>query len=289
MGLFFGKREDKQRTVAPDNPPQKIVGELLSAPSPAVCRMLSYHVANLQGIGTRQEQQDSFSFVNGINVSKMKQRGLLAIVADGMGGMKDGRIAGEMTVDSIKASFEQFDYDADFSEQLFEALRDANDRVFRALDEEGGSTAVVCFFFRGKLWYASVGDSYLFLLRNKQLCRINRPHTLFSLECEKQILRGSVDTHVADSDPEKDALARFIGMEDIEDIDGFVRPMTLSEGDVIMLCSDGVAGVLDPAEIRDCLSLSAPDKMCRGLEQCILEKQRHFQDNYTALIIRCEY
>ena len=52
-------------------------------------RLLSYQVANLQGIGTRERQEDSFAFVNALDVTEMRRKGLLAIVADVMGGLNN--------------------------------------------------------------------------------------------------------------------------------------------------------------------------------------------------------
>ena len=60
-------------------------------PSPVRERLLSYQVANLQGRGTRERQEDSFAFANALDVTEILRRGLLAVVADGMGGLKDGR------------------------------------------------------------------------------------------------------------------------------------------------------------------------------------------------------
>ena len=60
-------------------------------PAPVRERLLSYQVANLQGRGTRERQEDSFAFANALDVTEILRRGLLAVVADGMGGLKDGR------------------------------------------------------------------------------------------------------------------------------------------------------------------------------------------------------
>lgn len=252
-------------------------------------RLLSYNSANLQGIGTRSEQQDGFSFVNAIDVRKIRDYGLLAIVADGMGGMNGGKLAAEMAIDSIRSSFDQIDYDKDLGEQLKKAVLAANERVNERLDGEGGTTAVICLFYREKLYYASVGDSYLYLLRGGTLYRINRPHTVYSMECERQILRDEIDPSVAADHPKREAVASFIGINEMQEIDRFVRPMKLLNGDTIMLCSDGVAGVLDIQQMTKCLSQPTPQLMCKALESCIIAASRKHQDNYTALVIRCEY
>lgn len=291
MGLFSGKKNRPEGvTLSPDTTAGR-VALTPGAPSAAAVprRLLSYRVANLQGIGTRQGQEDSFSFANASDVNQIREKGLLAVVADGMGGMKDGKLASETTVDSIRATFDTFDYGADLSQQLCNALRVANDRVYGILKGTGGSTAVVCLFYDGYLYYASAGDSFLYLLHRGQLTRVNRLHTVFHEECASLIARGSFDPSGPSENPEKKALSMFVGIDELSDIDCFRIPLKLEGEDVLLLCSDGVGDVLSEQEIRESLSLSSPRTMCVALEQLIFSKARKYQDNYTALVIKCEY
>ena len=70
-----------------------------------VKRLLSYQVANLQGVGARARQEDSFTVANAFDVTEIKEKGLLFVVCDGMGGMKDGKVASETAIASIRNSF----------------------------------------------------------------------------------------------------------------------------------------------------------------------------------------
>lgn len=291
MGLFRRNKRNEGRTLEPDAhlSPQTAPAAQDPGAQNIPRRLLSYRIANLQGIGTRQGQEDSFAFVNTVDVSKIREQGMLAVVADGMGGMRDGRLAGETTVNSVRASFTGFDYGESLQNQLCGALQTANDQVYRILGGSGGSTAVVCLFYQGHLYYASVGDSYLFLLHRGQLYRLNRLQTVFHSECADLIRHGSTDPSAPAANPERRALSQFIGMEYLDDIDCFRIPLHLEGEDVVLLCSDGVGDVLSESEIRDCLLLSTPNNTCIGLEKLILSKGRKYQDNYTALVIRCEY
>ena len=67
---------------------------------------LPYLAANLQGIGARKSQEDSFAFANVFDAEQIEKNGLLFVVADGMGGMRDGKIASDTAVYSIKNDFE---------------------------------------------------------------------------------------------------------------------------------------------------------------------------------------
>ena len=280
MGLFSRLKRRKEPLAVSFPPPAEPV---------EIKRLLSYRAANLQGLGSRQRQEDSFAFANVTDVTKMREKGLLAIVADGMGGMKDGKLASETAIQSIRSDFESFDYSEDLPVQLCNTLYKANEKVYALLDGEGGSTAVICLFYNEKLYYASIGDSYLILKRNGQIYHLNRKHTVFRRDCSALIRNGKMDPSELRLDPERDALTQFLGMDEIDDIDCFKKPLTLESGDILLLCSDGVGGVLSEEEINSCLSKPTPDAMCTALEQSIIAKARQHQDNYTALIVQCEY
>ena len=85
-------------------------------------RHLGYRLANMQGVGARARQEDSFTTANAFDVMKLKEEGLLFAVFDGMGGMKDGKLASETAVQSMRASFAAMDRQADLAPQLKNAV-----------------------------------------------------------------------------------------------------------------------------------------------------------------------
>ena len=145
-------------------------------PAPVRERRLSYQVANLQGRGTRERQEDSFAFANALDVTEILRRGLLAVVADGMGGLKDGREVSQACVAQVLSAFSDLDPEEDLAGQLRTWVDRANDALYDRFQGEGGTTLVACLFLREQLWWLSVGDSYLYLLREGGLCRLNRDH-----------------------------------------------------------------------------------------------------------------
>ena len=259
-----------------------------SSPVP-IPRFLSYHGAQLQQTGTRPHQEDSFAFANISDVTLMRTRGLLAVVADGMGGMKDGKVASETAIARIKSDFEVLDMNADITAQLRESLVRANDEVFCLLGAQGGSTGVVCVFYNESLYYTSVGDSYLILKRGNAIYHLNRKQNMFTRLCLQQIRDGSLDIEPALNHNERAALTGYIGMRELKDIDCVLRPIPLMDGDVVLICSDGVGGVLSEQQLLECLSAPAPEHMCRMMDEAVIAAARRYQDNYTALVVRCEY
>lgn len=258
-----------------------------AAPEP-LPEELTYAVANLQGIGRRERQEDSFAFGQAIEQPEIKEKGLLFVLADGMGGMYGGELASDTVVRSILSDYDKIDLRADIPSQLARAVCAAGDRVYEKLGGEGGSTVVAAVIYGEELYFASVGDSFAYLLRNRQLVRLNLSHNLLNEAYAYTIMCGSLDPEPARSTPQKEALTQFLGMGRQDEIDRNIKPIKLFPGDVIMLCSDGVAGFLDEACITDCLSHGMPEDMCAALEESIKAVNSRFQDNYTALIVQCK-
>lgn len=257
--------------------------------SPEVKKLLSYQVGNLQEIGARTRQEDSFTFVNAFDVTGIKEKGLLFVVCDGMGGMKDGKVASETAIASIRQSFNDMDRGADLAEQLKESVYLAADEVEKRLEGDGGSTLVAGILFQEKLYYASVGDSFLYLKRGKQLYRLNREHNLCCQMYLESIRSGDMDPNEGRESPEAAALTQFLGMTGLSDVDCSVRPLPVRDGDVLLACSDGVGGVLAEEEILNALSLHSAQEMCQQMKQGIFLHAKVNQDNFTALVVKCLY
>lgn len=246
-----------------------------------------YAVANLQGVGRREKQEDAFAFGHALDQEAMEKEGLLCVVADGMGGMADGKLASETVIKSIISDYSGFDLNGSIPEQLETTVFKAGKRVHEKLLGDGGSTVVAAVIYDEKLYFASVGDSYAYLLRNRQLVRLNCSHNLMNEEYACTIRNGSMDPRDGRSTKQGEALTQFLGMRGHSEIDYNRRALKLKHGDVLMICSDGVAGVLSEECISECLSHGLPTDMCMELEKEISKENRKYQDNYTALIVQC--
>ena len=263
--------------------------EIRSTVTPAMEKKaaMEYHLANLQGIGTREAQEDAFAFGNALDPEAIEKGGLLAVVADGMGGMADGRTASATVTETLLQDFAHFDAKADLAGQLESAVHHAGDAVWRKLREQGGSTVVAGLIFQEKLYFTSVGDSSLYLLRDTRLIHLNRSQNVLNNERLRAIREGHLDPQAGQLEPDRDAITQFVGLAELEETDSLRRPLALLPGDVLLFCTDGVAGVLDETILRNCLLDAQPEAMCRSIEEKIRTAGRKYQDNYTALIIQC--
>ena len=247
---------------------------------------LSYQVANLQGLGSRARQEDSFTVANAFDGGLAREKGLLFAVCDGMGGMRDGRLASETAIQSLRQAFQGMDRSGDLAAQLEQSVYQASYQVESLIGGDGGSTVVIGILYQNSLYYASVGDSFLYLLRDGNLLRLNTEHNLCHQNYLEAIRDGDMDPLPYLDQPDGAALTEFLGMVGLDAVDCSVRPLPLDPGDVLLACSDGVGGVLSPEEVAEALRKPTAEEMCSDLEAKIVSYNNVNQDNYTAIIVK---
>ena len=111
--------------------------------------LLSYDIANLQGIGRREYQQDSFGFVNALDISRIMEEGMLAAVADGMGGMQGGKDASTLVMKTLMSDFEKMDKESNLGIQLAQSILHAGSLV-QMMIERGEITPEKARTYPGK-------------------------------------------------------------------------------------------------------------------------------------------
>ncbi len=230
-------------------------------------------LANLQGIGSREEQQDAF----GISpVDRYEEDGLLAVLCDGMGGMAEGGLIALETTSQLMGSFP---WAEDSSVPGWIAQHSA--RVYQQFRGQGGTTLVAAMLKENRLSFWCVGDSDLFLLREGRLYSLNIRQE-FKNDLVLRALEGAFPVEEAFCDPQADALSQYIGKEEAK-CDHTRIPFLLQPEDALLLCSDGVSDTLTLKQIREAMALS-PQACCDKLEEEILAAGKPNQDNFTAII-----
>lgn len=248
--------------------------------SPAATGVGPIAVANLQGIGSRAEQQDAFGLSS---LADYGEKGLLAVLCDGMGGMEDGRAIALSCVQSILERF-PLPADEDALDAFDGEIARISDALYARHGGRGGSTLVLAYLREGRLWFKCMGDSDLFLLRGGAIYALNEHHT-YGNELFRRSIPSGADAAACLADPQAGALFRFMGCESAL-VDANRQPLTLVPGDILLLCSDGVSGTLS----RTALLSAMEEGIGRGveiIEREILAAARPNQDNYTAIV--CQY
>lgn len=231
-------------------------------------------IANLQGIGSREEQQDAFGISR---MDRYETDGLLAVLCDGMGGMTEGGKIATETVSWLVGIFPWADHS-----DIPGWISQHSARVFRQFLGHGGTTLVAALLNGNRLFFWCVGDSDLFLLRDGKLYALNIRQE-YQNELVLRALDGAFPVEEAFYDPQAGALSEYIGKEAVE-CDYNRIPFSLQPEDVLLLCSDGVSDTLTLKQIREAMVLS-PQACCDKLEAEIQSAGRSNQDNYTAIVL----
>lgn len=244
-------------------------------------------VGNVQGVGRREGQEDSFAILGASDPAEQKRRGLFAVVCDGMGGMANGKAASEGAVNTFCQLFHSLLEEGDIPQQLREGVMAVSDGLYQHFAGQSGTTAVAVRVFQDVLHWTSVGDSAVFLMRSGGVFQLNREHTYLNTLYERELSEEIICRERAETDEDARRLSAFVGFRDLKTVDGSLRPLPLQKGDVILLCSDGISGVLTPPELMEAMRLE-PEEGCALLETLVLEKNVPEQDNYTGILIACK-
>lgn len=245
-------------------------------------------VGKLHNVGKRSSQQDSFAVSDEKDENLCREKGIIAIVADGMGGLSDGdKISSMVTLSLLKHFYEK--PLADFpGNTLLEMLKNANKEVnvfLKNKTERCGSTLVMGIIREKKLYWLSVGDSHIYLYRSGNLIQLNREHT-YKEELDLKIVNGELDIEEAMKNPQKTALTSYIGMGHLEKIDKNSNPVELQKGDRLIFATDGVFGTMKENQIASVMQYPMEESI-RRMNDWIMAVGKNNQDNYTAVVIEC--
>lgn len=239
-------------------------------------------IGKLHGLGAREQQQDSFGISEWDSDG---ERGILLVLADGMGGMAYGEKASMEFVISCLDYFDENEFsNEEADDRLEDMLAVANENVKRALGGQtgiGGTTAVAVYIKDRELHYVSVGDSRLLLICGGAAEQLNREH-IYGMMLLDQVEQGEITLEQAQKDPDWGALTSFVGEEKISQIDS--GRIALKDGDRILMMTDGVYRTLSKTEILENMDYPV-QKAAMRIEALIEEKKLPNQDNFTAVLV----
>lgn len=212
----------------------------------------------------------------------LKKKGLLVMVADGMGGHSAGEVASGMAVEIVNRVY--FDNANDPGPALKSALQEANSEIHKAsLRQEGlrgmGTTCTALVLQNGSAISAHVGDSRLYLVRGGQIYLMTEDHS----EVMEMVKRGLITLEQARHHPDKNVILRAIGSHPEVQVSTWDEPFPTREGDRFLLCSDGLYDLVEDDEIKRVVEQSEPSAACESL--IALAKERGGHDNISVAVV----
>lgn len=227
----------------------------------------------------------------------VSQDARLFLVADGMGGHAAGEIASRIAVDSITEFIvhtKEDDgtwphaYDEHFrraTNRLMAALRMANTRVLEAMRKDArlrgmGTTVVACMSDGETMSVAHVGDSRAYLIRDGKLSRLTNDHSWVF----EQVQAGMLTEAEAEKHPLRNVITRALG--GALSVTPDAAEVVSQPGDVYLLCSDGLTGMVPEEEILRLVSENAANLETACQQLIEVANQRGGLDNITAVLVK---
>jgi serine/threonine protein phosphatase PrpC len=239
----------------------------------------------------RDHNEDSFAILDELE---------LFVVADGMGGHRAGDVASQLATHAISEFFRSTDspeatwpyhFDArltDEENRLLSSIRVANRQILersnRSQDCRGMGTTVVAVLFSWKdqrAYIGHVGDSRAYRVRNRQIEQLTRDHSLLN----DYLLAMPELTEDQRSELPKNVITRALGMQEHVAID--LQHTDVHAGDLFVLCSDGLSGMIDDEEILAIVNQT--EDLSQACSELVAMANEHGgEDNITAVLIRFE-
>jgi serine/threonine protein phosphatase PrpC len=235
----------------------------------------------------RENNEDKFDFLEPDEPAVLASRGRFYAVADGMGGHQAGQIASEL---ALKTVFRAYYADAaaggsassDIGAALTRAVAEANRYlldVARMIPERSGmgTTLTGAVVREDELFVVHVGDSRCYLLRGGQMEQVTEDHSWV----QEQVSRGTMSLEDAEMSPFRNVITRSLGAA--PEVEPDLYAIRLEVGDRLVLCSDGLNGMMDDGELFELAREGSPSVAAWSLVDRAVENGG--KDNVTVLVL----
>lgn len=230
----------------------------------------------------REKNEDYYGIFEPETDELMDEKGLLIVVADGMGGHLSGGRASRMAVEVMgEVYFGQAEGNP--ADKLADALDKANSDIFENIGEGkkwvAGTTCTAAVIFPDHFHLAHAGDSRAYLLGKGGIKQLTDDHSAVG----EMLREGILNKEEARKHPRRNVITRAVGLNKNIKVD-IIESIPFKTGETLMICSDGLTSMLPEDEIGSIISSNEPDKACQLLVKKALEAGG--EDNVTLVIIR---
>ncbi|HEY3384420.1 MAG TPA: Stp1/IreP family PP2C-type Ser/Thr phosphatase [Vicinamibacterales bacterium] len=243
-------------------------------------------VSVLSDVGCRREvNEDSVAFVAPEDAAVLEARGVLVVVADGMGGHAAGEVASRLAVTTLVREY--FDAAGDPSAALVAAVSTANRAIHDTAAADPslhgmGTTCTALVLHGGQASCAHVGDSRLYLVRGGDIYAMTEDHSAV----RDLLNQGVITREEAKHHAERNIILRALGTHPHVDIASWSEPLPVRARDCFLLCTDGLHDLVESGELLEACEHRSAEEACRHLVG--LARARGGYDNITVAVARLD-
>jgi PPM family protein phosphatase len=250
-------------------------------PTPAPALDVSPVASVLSDTGCHRQQNEDSARIVHAGTGNRGDRGLLLVVADGMGGHEAGEVASQAAVELIEKEYREARGTP--GEALAKAFQAAHGQILRMATADAsmhgmGTTCTALAIVGRQAWAAHVGDTRLYLVRGKGIYQLSEDHT----QCMEMVRKGLLTEEQARRREDRNVLLRAMGTRPELSFTVWSDPMAICPGDSFVLCSDGLHDMVADAEIREIVRGSEPVFACQKLVR--MARERGGYDNITIAV-----
>lgn len=208
------------------------------------------------------------------------ERGVLLAVSDGMGGAQAGEVASALVVETLTRALKDASNETPRPSLMNDAIQKAHQAVWDTAKRESkkmGATLTAAFVHQGQAYIAEVGDSRAYLIRAGKMCQLTHDQSMVQMLVDT----GVIEPEQAEHSPIRNVILQAMGNQ--PNVKVALAKLELRDRDCLVLCSDGLTGLVHDDEIKDVVLASGrPEVACKQLVD--LANERGGKDNITVVI-----
>ncbi|MBN1567263.1 MAG: serine/threonine-protein phosphatase [Acidobacteria bacterium] len=266
--MFWHRKRNRESTVSS------------AAIDPA--RMEEPLACMLTDMGLRRELNEDSVCIVRAGAARRADRGFLAVVADGMGGHQAGEVASRTAVETIEREYLKLPGTP--GEALEKAFRSAHQSILRLAQDNAqmagmGTTCTAIAIVGWQAWAVHVGDSRLYLVREREIYQLSEDHT----QCMEMVRKGIMTLAEARQHADRSVLTHAMGTRPELVLMKWPEPMAVKPRDVFVLCSDGLHDLVADREIGEMVWDSDPYSACNNLVSSACARGGY--DNISLVVV----